>query len=132
MAALFGFVALGCNGGKLHEARSLARALEQFSHAAPVDRPRALAGLEAVFVTDATVIAAKTECVTYARKLHEALTLKDEVAVRVGDVRAGLIDKSDPIAITLPTKLDAAERSLKEAVVIHAECRRLLAAAEAR
>ncbi len=118
--------ATACNGTKLHEARTLTAALEQFSLATPSDRGRALAGLESVTVTDTHVAKAKAQCVAYARKLHEALTLKDEVAVRFADIRTGLIDKNDPIAITLPTKLDRAEASLKEASAIHSQCRRLL------
>jgi hypothetical protein len=131
LLATIALVAAACDSTKLHEARTLARALEQFSLATPADRPRALDSLESVTVTDPSLSSAKTQCIAYARRLHEALTLKDEVALRLGDVRAGLIEKSDPIAISLPTKLDRAETLLKEAQVLHRQCRRSLTEAGA-
>lgn len=132
LAAMGSLLVVACNANG-HEARALTQALDQFSLATPSDRARALAALEAVPVTAySTAENAKRECIVYARALHQALSLKDEVALRFADVRSGLIEKSDPVAIALPTKLDDAERSLKEAAAVHPECRRLLAAAAAR
>ncbi len=121
-----------CNANR-HEARTLTQALDQFSLAVAADRPRALAALEAVPVTSySTAENAKRECVVYARTLHRAFTLKDEVTLRFADVHDGLIDKKNPIAIALPAKLNEAEILLKEAAAVHASCRRLLASAEAQ
>ena len=123
--------AAGCDGGAKGEARALLGAVDQYRKAdgpARADRAQAVV---AATCTDAQVCAAKEACLAAISPTVRALALKDEVAARLAEMegqRAGGADgAAPPDAAGLATKLDDAERLLKEGHANMDACEKALA-----
>jgi hypothetical protein len=111
-------VGLGCDDAAKREGRALLGAVDQYRRADGAARTERAQAVVAVACTDPQVCAAKEACLGAISPTVRALALKDEVSARIAEMegqRARGVDGSAPAdATALATKLDEAERLLKE------------------
>ncbi|MGA2449910.1 MAG: hypothetical protein ABTD50_14625 [Polyangiaceae bacterium] len=127
LLALIALGASSCSPSARTEAASLVGAVDRFrdaSDAAKVERARAIA---AVPCSDASVCKARRACEDAVVPSARAVEIKNLVAARLADIRAGRLTPDSPEASSLPSALGEAERLLAEGREKMPECERSLA-----
>jgi hypothetical protein len=104
---------VSCSSAK-QEASSLVAAVDRFHRAENRDKPERAAAIATVACTDPAVCEAKTACQAATKSTADALILKAEVEIKLGEVRHGTLSKTDDAVAALPGKLDDAGRLLEE------------------
>jgi len=119
-AALIGVMA--CEGSARRESASLIDAVDRYRRAESGAKAAQRQAVLALACSDADVCAAKQACLAAIDPTTRALALKDEVALRLGDIQNGRLAPDAPEADALPGKLDEAERLLREGRAKMADC----------
>ncbi len=131
VAGLASALVLGCDGPAKREARELLGTVDQYRKADGQARSDRAQAVVAVACTDGEVCAAKQACLGAISPTVRALALKDEVSAGISAMeaqRAAGGDGSVPAdAAGLATKLDEAEKLLKEGHANMEGCEKALA-----
>jgi hypothetical protein len=120
LTGLAGLAAGGCADPAKGEAASLVAAIDRFRRAEYPGKPALLGPLKDVPCKDATVCAAKDACVAHAEPLVQAITMKTEVQLRLGDGDAAAMDLEARAAML--AKLDEASRLLDQGRAAQGAC----------
>ena len=118
--ALAVVVVAACADPTKQEAASVLAAVDRFRRAEYPAKPGLLAPLKDVPCKDAEVCAAKDACVAHAEPLVQAITMKTDVQLRLGDADAAAMDletRAEMIA-----KLDEASRLLDKGRAAQGAC----------
>jgi hypothetical protein len=118
---------LACTGGAAkREASSLIGAVDRFRRAENVGKPAQAQAVAGIGCTAADVCEAKRVCLDAVEPTARALTLKNEVELRLADIQRGTLDPHSPEASALPGKLDEAQKLLEEGRAKMPDCERRL------
>ncbi len=116
----------GCTGAGKREAAALVAAMDQYGRADNTAKGTQARLVETVVCTDDHVCSVKRACLEAVRPTARALALKDDVALRLGDIEQKRLAPDAPEARSLPDKLDEAGRLLGEGRTKMGECERML------
>ena len=106
---------VACTGAGKHEAAALTDAVDRFRAAnSEASRTATVESLTALACSDAKVCDAKRTCVEAIEPTAMALSLKDQVTLKLGDLEAARLAPDASEAQALPAKLDEASRLLRE------------------
>jgi hypothetical protein len=114
--ALAALAAVGaaCAGPGKREAASLSEAVDRYRRADDAAKEVHGRDVAALSCSEPRVCEAKQACLAAIEPTTRALSLKDEVARRLGDLEQKRLAPDSPEAQALPGKLDDAERLLEE------------------
>jgi hypothetical protein len=103
-----------CGGSGKREASSLEDAVDRYRRADAASRDTLGRAVSAVACSEARVCDAKQACVAAIEPTTRALNLKDDVARQLVDLEQKRLAPDSPEVQALPSKLDEAERLLKD------------------
>lgn len=106
--------ALACGNPAKREAASLVSAVDRFRRAGNPSKPQEARTIASVACADPEVCAAKEACLAASEPTAKALALKNEVEHGVSDLEQKKLSPDDPVARSLPEKLDQAQHLLEE------------------
>jgi hypothetical protein len=118
---------LGCSAPGRREASALIEAVDRYRRADNPSKFNQAQAVGAVSCSATAVCAAKRICLDAINPTTHALSLKDEVAARLGDIEQRHLDPRAPEAASLADKLDEAARLLEIGRAKMTECERRLA-----
>lgn len=107
------FAGLACDPGR-RDAESVGAAVARFRSADNASMPAMLEALKSTPCTVAEVCKTRDDCIESGSSTVKALLLKAEVEKAIRELEGGTLTKDSIDAQVLPSKLDEAERLLKQ------------------
>jgi hypothetical protein len=114
--------ALACASSGKREARALVTSVDRYRHGDAASRSAATQAVDDVACSAEAVCAAKRACLSAMAPTTRAGLLRDEVARSLADLESKRLAPESPSAQALPSKLDLAERLLREGRTKMTEC----------